>query len=116
MPLAFLVEQIGVACLADLWRIELQCALPCKLFRLYPDAPLAHLIGTLAKQDWEKGETSLGSPPILRLGAFPATSPLANQKRKGRDPTNQRANAFVSLRISALSPQKAPQDGRAPVF
>ena len=54
MPLAFLVEQIGVACLADLWRIELQCDLPCKLFRLYPDAPLAHLIGAQAKQGWGK--------------------------------------------------------------
>ena len=82
MPLAFLNERIGVACLADLWRIELQCGLPCKPFRLYPDAPLAHSIGTQAKQGWEKGETSLGSPPILRLGAFASASPLANQKRK----------------------------------
>ena len=80
MPLAFLNERIGVACLADLWRIELQCGLPCRPFRLYPDAPLAHLIGTLAKQGWGKGETSLGSPPILRLGAFASASPLANQK------------------------------------
>ena len=71
--------------MADLWRIELQCDLPCKLFRLYPDAPLAHLIGTLAKQGWEKGETSLGSPPILRLAAFASASPLANQKWKGRN-------------------------------
>ena len=53
MPLAFLVERIGVACLADLRRIDLQCDLPCKRFRLYPDAPLARLIGTLAKQGWE---------------------------------------------------------------
>ena len=82
MPLAFLVEQTGAACLADLWRIELQCDLPCKPFRLYPDAPLAYLIGTQAKQGWEKGETSLGSPPILRLAAFASASPLANQKRK----------------------------------
>ena len=59
MPLASLVEWIGLACLADLWRIELRCDLPCKPFRLYSDAPLAHLIGTLAKQSWEKGETSL---------------------------------------------------------
>ena len=86
MPLAFLVERTGVACLADLWRIELQCDLPCKPFRLYPDAPLAHLIGTLAKQCWEKGETSLGSPPILRLAAFASASPLANQKWMGRGP------------------------------
>ena len=50
MPLAFLVERIGLACLADLWRIELQCDLPCKPFRRYPDAPLAHLLGTQAKQ------------------------------------------------------------------
>ena len=78
MPLAFLVERIGVACWADMWRIELQCDLPCKPFRLYPDAPLAHLIGTQAKQDWDKGETSLGSPPILRLAAFASASPLAN--------------------------------------
>ena len=84
MPLAYLVEQIGVACLADLWRIELQCDLPCEPFRLYPDAPLAHLIGTQAKQDWDKGETSLDSPPILRLAAFASASPLANQKQKGR--------------------------------
>ena len=84
MPLAFLVERIGVACLADLWRIELQCALPCKPFRQYPDAPLARLIGTLAKQDWENGETSLNSPPILRLAALASASPLANQKRKVR--------------------------------
>ena len=86
MPLAFLVEQIGVACLADLWRIELQCDLPCRPFRLYPDAPLARLIGRQAKQGWEKGETSLGSPPILRLTAFASASPLANQMRKGRGP------------------------------
>ena len=67
MPLAFLVERIGVACLADLRRIELQCDLPCKHFRLLPDAPLANLIGTQVKQGWDKGETSLGSPPIMRL-------------------------------------------------
>ena len=46
MPLAFLVERIGVAYLADIRRIELQRALPCKPFRLSADAPLAHLIGT----------------------------------------------------------------------
>ena len=86
MPLAFLVGRTGVACLADLWRIELQCDLPCKPFRLYPDAPLAHSIGTQAKQGWDKGETSLDSPPILRLGAFASASPLANQKRMGRGP------------------------------
>lgn len=85
MPLAFLVERIGLACVADLWRIELQCDLQCKPFRLYPDAPLAHSIGTLAKQGWEKGEASLGSPPILRLAAFASASPLANQKWMGRD-------------------------------
>ena len=90
MPLAFLVALIGVACLADLWRIELQCALPCKTFRMYPDAPLAHLIGTQAKQDWEKGETSLGSPPVLRLPALASASPLANQKRKRRAPSRWR--------------------------
>jgi hypothetical protein len=84
MPLAFLVEQIGVACLADLSRIELQCDLPCKPFCQYPDAPLARLIGTQAKQGWDIGETSLDSPPILRSGAFASASPLANQKRKGR--------------------------------
>ena len=93
MPLAFLVERIGVACVAVLWRIELQCGLPCKPFRLYPDAPLAHLIGKQAKQGWETGETSLGSPPIPRLAAFASASPLANQKWKGRDPTNQRRYA-----------------------
>ena len=82
MPLAFLVRQIGVACLADLWRIELQCDLPGKPFRLYSDAPLAHLIGTQAKQDWDKGETSLDSPPILRLDASASASLPANQKRK----------------------------------
>jgi hypothetical protein len=38
-------------------------------FRLYSDAPLAHLIGIQAKQDWGKGETSLDSPPILRPAA-----------------------------------------------
>jgi hypothetical protein len=37
-------------------------------------APLAHSIGTPAKQDWEKGETSLGSPPILRLAVFDGES------------------------------------------
>ena len=82
MPLAFLVERIGLACSADLWRIELQCDLPCKPFRLDRDAPLALLIGIQAKQDWEKGETSHDSPPILRLAAFTSASPLANQKRK----------------------------------
>jgi hypothetical protein len=33
------------------------------------DAPLALLIGTQAKQGWDKGETSLDSPPILRLAS-----------------------------------------------
>jgi hypothetical protein len=66
--------------LGGLWRIELKCDLPRKLFRLYRDAPLAHLIGTQAKQGWDKGETSLDSPPILRLAAFASASPLANQK------------------------------------
>ena len=45
MPLAVLVERICVACLVDSLRIELCCDLPCKPFRLHPDAPLAHLIG-----------------------------------------------------------------------
>jgi len=62
--------------------IELQCDLSYKHFRQCSDAPLALLIGTLAKQGWGKGETSLGSPPILRSAAFDAASPLANQKRK----------------------------------
>ena len=103
MPLAFLVKRIGVACLADLWRIELQCALPCKPFRLYPDAPLAHLIGTLAKQGGENGETSLGSPPILRLAAFASASPLAISKwlqcgflhRQTKGLTRSAASAFM---------------------
>jgi hypothetical protein len=86
MPLAFLVENIGAACLAELWRIELRCDLPCKPFCQFPDAPLAHLIGIQAKQGWEKGETSLGSPLIMRLAAFASASPLANKKRKGRGP------------------------------
>ena len=86
MPLAFLVERIGVACLADLRRIELQCDLPCKHFRLLPDAPLANLIGTQVKQGWDKGETSLESPPILRLTALISASPRANQKREERGP------------------------------
>jgi hypothetical protein len=60
MPLAFLVESVGVACLTKLWRIELRCDLPCKHFCLYLDAPLALLIGIQVKQGWEKGETSLG--------------------------------------------------------
>jgi hypothetical protein len=46
MPLAFLVERIGVAYLADIRRIDIQCDLPCKPFRLCAEAPLAHLIGT----------------------------------------------------------------------
>ena len=95
-----------MACLADRRRIELQCDLPCKPFRLYPDAPLAHLIGTQAKQGWDEGETSLDSPPILRLAAFASASPLANQKRKERDSTYQRRHAFVRLRISAF-PRRA---------
>jgi hypothetical protein len=70
--------------LAELWRIELRCDLPCKPFYQFPDAPLAHLIGIQAKQDWEKGDTSLGSPPILRLAVFASASPLANKKKKGR--------------------------------
>ena len=53
MPLAFLVERIGVACLADYWCIELRCDLPCKPFRLNPDAPLALLIGIPAKRSWD---------------------------------------------------------------
>ena len=80
MPLAFLVERIGLACLADLWRIEIQCDLPCKPLCLCVDAPLAHLIGTRAKQGWEIGETSVDSPLILRLTVFASISPLANQK------------------------------------
>jgi hypothetical protein len=63
-----------------------QCELPCELFHLYPDAPLAHSIGTQVKQDWDKGETSLDSPPILRLVASASASPLANQKWRGRWP------------------------------
>jgi hypothetical protein len=78
MPLAFLVERIGVACMTDRRRIELQCDLPCKPFCLRLDAPLALFIGTQAEQDWDKGETSLDSPPILRLAALTSASPLAN--------------------------------------
>ena len=89
MPLAFLVERIGVTCLADPQRIEPRCGLPCKPFRLRSRcAAGATQIGTQAKQDWEQGETSLDSPPILRLAAFASASPLANQKRMGRAPAD----------------------------
>jgi hypothetical protein len=80
MPLAFLVKQIGADCFADLWRIELQCDLPCKPFRPYPDAPLAHLIGTLAKRATEIGAPSLKHPFARALATIVATSPLANSK------------------------------------
>jgi len=43
-----------------------------------PDAPLALLSGTQAKQGWEKGETSLDLPPTLHVAAFGSASPLAN--------------------------------------
>ena len=78
MPMAFLVERIGVAYLADLWRIELQCDLPCKPFRPYPDAPLAHLIGTPVKRATEIGAPSLKHPFARVFVAVVATSPLAN--------------------------------------
>lgn len=55
-------------------------------FCLRADAPLAHLIGTQAELGWEKGETSLDSPPILRPAAFASASPLAHLKREGREP------------------------------
>ena len=83
-----------MACLANLWRIELQCDLPCKPFRLYSDAPLAHLIGAQAKQGWEKGETSLGSSPILRLATFASASPLANQKWGNANPGQLRETSM----------------------
>ena len=80
MPLAFLVERIGAACLVDQRRIELQCDLPCKPFRLRSRcAAGATQIGTRAKRDWEQGETSLDSPPILLFAALTSASPLANQ-------------------------------------
>lgn len=34
LPLAFSVERIQLACLADVWSIELRCGLPCKHFHL----------------------------------------------------------------------------------
>ena len=97
MPLAFLVEQIGAVCLADLWRIELRCDLPCKPFRLYPDAPLAYLIGTQAKQGWDKGETSLGSPPNSASWRVRFRF-AAGELRADGDvaPTYQRRDAFVT--------------------
>ena len=78
MPLAFLVERIGVAYLAELRRIELQCDLPCKRLRRFPDAPLAHLIGTPAKRATEIGAPSLKHPFARVFVAAAATSPLAN--------------------------------------
>ena len=97
MPLAFFVEWIGAASFADLWRIELQCDLPRKTFCQFPDAPLAHLIGIQAKQGWDKGETSLDSPPTLRLTALNFASPLANQKReRARSPA---VNCQMSCQI-----------------
>lgn len=80
MPLAFLVKQIGADCFADLWRIELQCDLPCKPFRPYPDAPLAHLIGTWAKRATEIGAPSLKHPFARVFVAVVAATPLANSK------------------------------------
>ena len=80
MPLVFLVERIGVAYLADIWRIELQCDLPCKPFRLSADAPLAHLIGTPAKRATEIGAPSLKHPFARVFTALVAPSPLANLK------------------------------------
>jgi hypothetical protein len=78
MPLAFLVKQIGADCFADLWRIELQCDLPCKRLRRFPDVPLAHLIGTPAKRATEIGAPSLKHPFARVFVAVVATSPLAN--------------------------------------
>ena len=78
MPLAFLVERIGVAYLAELRRIELQCDLPCKRLRQCPDAPLALLIGTPAKRATELGAPSLKHPFARVFVAVVATSPLAN--------------------------------------
>jgi hypothetical protein len=72
MPLAFLVEQFGVACMADLWRIELQCDLSCQPFYLCPDAPLAHLIGMQDKRATGIGVPSL-THPFAR--AFPLSLP-----------------------------------------
>jgi|CXWL01.1.fsa_nt_gi hypothetical protein len=88
MPLAFLVERLGVACLADLWRIELQCDLPCKRFRRYPDAPLAHLIGTQAKRVKEIGALSLKHPFARVFTALVTPSPLANSKGRNAMPVH----------------------------
>ena len=84
MPMAFLVERIGVAYLADLWRIELQCDLPCKPFRPYPDAPLAHLIGTWAKRATEIGAPSLKHPFARVFVAVVAATPLANSEWRNK--------------------------------
>ena len=105
-----------MACLADLWRIELQCDLPCKPFRLYPDAPLAHLIGTQAKQGWEKGEASLVSPPTLRLAA---SLPLRRWRTKsGRDvaPTCQRRHALSDCGFQHFPDKMHRKMGAHPFF
>ena len=101
MPLAFLVEQIGVACLADLWRIELQCDLPCKPYRQYPDAPLALLIGKLAKQGWEKGRRASVHPQSCVL---PRSLPLRRWRTKsGWDARPNQPSARCLCQITDFS-------------
>jgi hypothetical protein len=102
MPLAFLVEQTGVACLAGLWRIELQCDLPCKPFRLYSDAPLALLIGAQAKLATEIGAPSLKHPFARVFTADFALSPLANLKGRNAVPFQRQTKLLTRSTVSAF--------------
>ena len=87
--------------MADLWRIELQCDLPCKPFRLYPDAPLAYLIGTQAKQDLGKrGDEPRLTPNLAscRVRFRFAAGELKAERTLAL--TYRRRYAFVRLRIA----------------
>ena len=69
--------------------------------RQFPDAPLAHLIGTPAKRVKEIGAPSLKHPFASVFPAIVATSPLANSSGAMRAPSIGNRESWPDWRFSA---------------
>lgn len=70
MPLAYLVEQIGATCLANLWCIELRCALAMQAFLSVSRCAAGAPDRETGQARLGKGEASLGLASTLRPAAF----------------------------------------------
>ena len=116
MPLAFLVERIGVACLADLWRIELQRALHASLSACIPMRRWRTQSGHRPSRVGNKGRRASVHPQFCVLAR---SFPLRRWRTKsGRDvaPTCQRRHALSDCGFQHFPDKMHRKMGAHPFF